>query len=130
MDRQPVVVDREREAVEVDGHSGSARYRRPDRRFAQGASNGKPTRVPGTQGIEPTREREVLSPAVAQRHARHPEAGQEHGREIPGHELDRRLAPEPTLARARRPSPRCYSSQSICVASGRLMYADARVLAT
>ena len=128
MDRQAVVVETQGETLEVDHRppDAVAPLREPVR---PGGEERQAGRAPGAQGVEPARKRQVLRPSVTQRDAGHAHAWREHDRERARGQLDRGLTSEPALP-ATAPSTVGYFSHSIWVASGRLMYADARVDAT
>ena len=96
VDGQPVAVGVERQASEVDGdpRGAVAQHAEPvGPRCEQRESAGVPT----AERLEPTREREVLTAAVPQGDAGHPDAGEEGGGELARTELDPGFAPEPPL---------------------------------
>ena len=105
-----------------------ARYLHAERRFAHGASRGRPVVRPARSASRPPGRARCSAP-VSQRDARHSESRGEDGRERPP-ASSTRADRGSRRSTAQAVAARCYSFQSMWVASGRLMIADARVVAT
>jgi hypothetical protein len=96
VDRETVVIGSKPEPGQIDGDAGGAV---PARREAirPGREEWEPKGGTASQGVEPSRQREVLGTAVAQDDAGHAEPREEDRGQLAGREHDRGLTAEAAL---------------------------------